>query len=149
MNATEASNYKISVMSKDEISTAINWARNEGWNPGIHDAAAFYQAVPTGFLAGKYNDQIIATISAVKYGSHFGFIGLYIVMNGFICTTIFLIKALKPVIPAQAGIQTRFVTKGPSIFRKLSSSFYPWCTHRATIRNFRIGASNKFTAIPL
>jgi ribosomal protein S18 acetylase RimI-like enzyme len=83
MNALETSNYKISVMSQDEISTAIDWARNEGWNPGIHDAATFYQADPTGFLAGKYNDQIIATISAVKYGSDFGFIGLYIVKDEF------------------------------------------------------------------
>jgi hypothetical protein len=83
MNATEVPNYKISIMSQNELSTAINWARNEGWNPGIHDAAAFYQADPTGFLAGKYNDQIIATISAVKYGSHFGFIGLYIVKDEF------------------------------------------------------------------
>jgi GNAT superfamily N-acetyltransferase len=83
MNAIEASIYKISVMSQNEISTAINWAKNEGWNPGIHDATAFYQADPTGFLAGKYNDQIIASISAVKYGSHFGFIGLYIVKNEF------------------------------------------------------------------
>lgn len=83
MNSTEAANYKISVMSQDEIPTAINWAKNEGWNPGIYDAAAFYQADATGFLAGKYNDQIIATISAAKYGSHFGFIGLYIVKNEF------------------------------------------------------------------
>lgn len=83
MNATEASNYKISVMSQNEISTAINWARGEGWNPGIHDAAAFYKADPTGFLAGKYNDQIIAIILAVKYGSDFGFIGLYIVKEAF------------------------------------------------------------------
>lgn len=83
MNSIEASNYRISVMSQNEISTAINWARDEGWNPGIHDAAAFYQADTTGFLAGKYNDQIIATISAVKYGSDFGFIGLYIVKDTF------------------------------------------------------------------
>jgi GNAT superfamily N-acetyltransferase len=83
MNATEASNYKISVMSQDELSTAINWARNEGWNPGVHDAAAFYQADPTGFLSGKYNNQIIASISAVKYGNDFGFIGLYIVKDEF------------------------------------------------------------------
>jgi ribosomal protein S18 acetylase RimI-like enzyme len=83
MNSFEASEYKISAMSLDELSTAISWARNEGWNPGINDAAAFYQADPTGFLAGKYNDQIIATISAVKYGSDFGFIGLYIVKDEF------------------------------------------------------------------
>ncbi len=83
MNIYEASNYKISIMSQDEISTAIDWARHEGWNPGLHDADAFYQADPTGFLAGKYNDQIMATISAVKYGSDFGFIGLYIVKEAF------------------------------------------------------------------
>ena len=83
MNATDSSTYKISIMSQDELSTAINWARDEGWNPGIHDAAAFYQADPTGFLAGKYQDQIIATISAVKYGSDFSFIGLYIVKEKF------------------------------------------------------------------
>lgn len=83
MNIYEASNYKISIMSQDEISTAIDWARHEGWNPGLHDADAFYQADPTGFLAGKYNDQIIATISAVKYGTDFGFIGLYIVKEAF------------------------------------------------------------------
>jgi ribosomal protein S18 acetylase RimI-like enzyme len=83
MNGIKAPYYKISIMSQSEISTAINWAKNEGWNPGIHDAVAFYQADPTGFLAGKYNDQIIATISAVKYGSHFGFIGLYIVKDAF------------------------------------------------------------------
>lgn len=83
MNIYEASNYKISIMSQDELSTAIDWARHEGWNPGLHDADAFYQTDPTGFLAGKYNDQIIATISAVKYGSDFGFIGLYIVKEAF------------------------------------------------------------------
>lgn len=83
MNSIEASNYKISAMPQDDLSTAIDWARNEGWNPGLHDADAFYQADPTGFLAGRYDDQIIATISAVKYGSDFGFIGLYIVKEAY------------------------------------------------------------------
>lgn len=83
MSVYEAPDYKICIMSQHELSTTIDWARSEGWNPGIHDADAFYQADPTGFLAGKYNDQIIATISAVKYGSDFGFIGLYIVKEAF------------------------------------------------------------------
>lgn len=82
-NTSEAARYKIAVMSEQELSTAIGWASDEGWNPGMHDTAAFYQADPTGFLAGKYDDQIIATISAVKYGQDFGFIGLYIVKNEF------------------------------------------------------------------
>jgi GNAT superfamily N-acetyltransferase len=83
MTPIEASNYKISVMSPSDLETAVCWAKNEGWNPGIHDASAFYQADATGFLAGKYNGQIIATISAVKYGADFGFIGLYIVEKNF------------------------------------------------------------------
>lgn len=70
-------------MSPPEIGIAISWAQQEGWNPGIHDASAFYTADPTGFLAGHYDNQIIATISAVKYGSSFGFIGLYLVKEEF------------------------------------------------------------------
>lgn len=83
MKPTENSRYKISVMSQNEMQTAMRWAQKEGWNPGINDASAFYVADPTGFLVGKYNDEPIATISAVKYGSSFGFIGLYIVSDEF------------------------------------------------------------------
>lgn len=83
MNSIEASNYEITVMAPGELDTAVGWAKAEGWNPGVHDASAFYQADPTGFLAGKYNGNIVATISAVKYGAGFGFIGLYIVESSF------------------------------------------------------------------
>lgn len=82
-NTNKAARYKIAVMPKQDLSTAIGWAKDEGWNPGVKDTAVFYQADPTGFLAGKYDEHIIATISAVKYGHDFGFIGLYIVKNEF------------------------------------------------------------------
>ncbi len=75
--------YSISIMPLAEVSIAIGWAQKEGWNPGINDAAAFYAADPTGFLVGKYDGKPVATISAVKYGSTFGFIGLYIVAEEF------------------------------------------------------------------
>ncbi|OYY73733.1 MAG: GNAT family N-acetyltransferase [Gammaproteobacteria bacterium 28-57-27] len=75
--------YQISVMSQDELQTAIDWAGAEGWNPGLDDAVAFYAADNQGFLLGKINDQAVATISAVKYGNSFGFIGLYIVAEPF------------------------------------------------------------------
>ena len=71
--------YAISAMSAEELQTAIDWAGAEGWNPGLDDAACFYAADNQGFLVGKINGQPIASISAVKYGDSFGFIGLYIV----------------------------------------------------------------------
>lgn len=83
MKPIDNSKFTISVMSRDELNTAITWVAKEGWNPGINDASAFYAADATGFLVGKYDETPIATISAVKYGQSFGFIGLYIVHEAF------------------------------------------------------------------
>ncbi|WP_333875212.1 GNAT family N-acetyltransferase [Methylobacter sp.] len=72
-------NYKIRTMSRDEINMAIDWAATEGWNPGLYDADCFYATDPEGFLVGELNNEPIATISSVKYGQTFGFVGFYIV----------------------------------------------------------------------
>ncbi|MGI0484616.1 GNAT family N-acetyltransferase [Pantanalinema rosaneae CENA516] len=66
-------------MTRDEAALAIEWAASEGWNPGLYDADCFYSADPQGFLVGEINQQPIATISAIKYGDTFGFLGFYIV----------------------------------------------------------------------
>jgi len=71
--------YRIRTMRSDEVAVALELAREEGWNPGQCDAHAFYEADPEGFLAGELDGRIIGTISAVRYGKKFGFIGLYIV----------------------------------------------------------------------
>ena len=72
-------NYTIRAMTRDEINIAIDWAAVEGWNPGMHDADSFYAADPNGYFIGELNNEPIATISAVKYGETFGFMGFYIV----------------------------------------------------------------------
>jgi ribosomal protein S18 acetylase RimI-like enzyme len=66
-------------MNRLEVDLAIEWAAEEGWNPGINDADCFYSADKHGFLVGLLDNEPIATISVVKYGEHFGFLGLYIV----------------------------------------------------------------------
>lgn len=66
-------------MNLIEVNLAVEWAAKEGWNPGIHDADCFYSADPNGFLVGLLNDEPIATLSVVKYGESFGFLGFYIV----------------------------------------------------------------------
>jgi ribosomal protein S18 acetylase RimI-like enzyme len=71
--------YTIRTMTRKELHIAVEWAAIEGWNPCLHDADCYYCADPNGFLIGLLGDEPIATISAVKYGKSFGFIGFYIV----------------------------------------------------------------------
>lgn len=66
-------------MTRCDLDVAVAWAAAEGWNPGLHDADCFYAADPTGFLMGVLDGEPIASISVVKYGQTFGFVGFYIV----------------------------------------------------------------------
>ncbi|RYE11228.1 MAG: GNAT family N-acetyltransferase [Hyphomicrobiales bacterium] len=65
-------------LDSGEVATLVDWAAAEGWNPGIGDAAAFHAADPGGFLGAFVDGEMVAGISAVAYGEHCGFIGLYI-----------------------------------------------------------------------
>jgi predicted acetyltransferase len=69
----------IHLMNRSEVETAIQWATQEGWNPGLHDGDCFFQTDPTGFFAAKANDQIVGTVSVVKYSADFAFAGFFIV----------------------------------------------------------------------
>lgn len=66
-------------MSRAEVDLMIDWARVEGWNPGLHDAGPFHAADPEGFLIGLLNGEPIGTISVVRYPGLYGFLGLFIV----------------------------------------------------------------------
>lgn len=75
----QKSSYTIRVMTRQEVDIVIDWAAAEGWNPGLYDADCFYAADPNGFLIGLLGDEPVATVSVVKYGDSFGFLGFYIV----------------------------------------------------------------------
>lgn len=84
--ATELEGYVIRRMERPELDHAVAQAATEGWNPGLHDAEAFWAADPGGFFLGLLQGHPTASISAVRYeadGSRpaFGFIGLYIVQR--------------------------------------------------------------------
>jgi GNAT superfamily N-acetyltransferase len=72
--------FRIATMNRDEVGFAIRLAADEGWNPGLHDAASFQAADPDGFLVGRLDGEPIGCVSAVSYPGQFGFIGLYIVV---------------------------------------------------------------------
>lgn len=71
--------YTIRRMRADEVQIAIDWAQQEGWNPGIHDAETFYQADHQGFFVGEIAGFPVSVGSAVVYDDQFAFCGLYIV----------------------------------------------------------------------
>ena len=73
----------IRTMTRADLDLAVEWAAQEGWNPGLRDADAFFAADPDGFLIGELDGEPIGCISAVCYGEAFGFLGFYIVRREF------------------------------------------------------------------
>ncbi|HWU09180.1 MAG TPA: GNAT family N-acetyltransferase [Streptomyces sp.] len=73
-------------MAKYEIVTAgirdmarfREWADDEQWNPGKLDHLPFHAADPHGFFLGRLDTEPVTSVSAVRYGADFGFIGFYI-----------------------------------------------------------------------
>jgi hypothetical protein len=70
-------------MQPEEMDLAIEWAADEGWNPGLYDGPVFYATDPAGFFVGLLNGEPIGCISTVAYDGHFGFLGFYIVKPAF------------------------------------------------------------------
>lgn len=62
-----------------EFAIAIDWAAAEGWNPGLDDLPVFHQTDPAGFLMGYIDGRPVSSISVVRYGANYGFLGFYIV----------------------------------------------------------------------
>ncbi len=56
-------------MGREEVEIAVDWAEQEGWNPGIHDAE----------VIAELDGEPIGSISVVNYSEAFAFAGLYIV----------------------------------------------------------------------
>ncbi|MBX3582498.1 MAG: GNAT family N-acetyltransferase [Rhizobiaceae bacterium] len=65
-------------LAEVEIERLVRWADEEGWNPGIGDATAFRAADPSGFIGAFVDGEMVAGISAIRYGLSYGFVGLYI-----------------------------------------------------------------------
>jgi GNAT superfamily N-acetyltransferase len=66
-----------------EVELFADWAAAEGWNPGRSDAAVFHATDPGGFLLGRLEGEPIASVSLVRYGPDYGFLGFYIVRPEF------------------------------------------------------------------
>ncbi|MGD9571770.1 MAG: GNAT family N-acetyltransferase [Thermoleophilia bacterium] len=68
-------------MRRDELDELVGWAADEGWNPGLGDAALFWDTDPEGFVAAEHEETgaLIGGGSIVSYDGLFGFMGFFIV----------------------------------------------------------------------
>ncbi|WP_415403502.1 GNAT family N-acetyltransferase [Tateyamaria sp. SN3-11] len=64
---------------QSDLAQVLDWAAEEGWNPGLEDAAAFFAADPSGFFVALDDGTPQAAISVVNHSDSFAFLGLYIV----------------------------------------------------------------------
>ena len=62
-----------------EFKMVIDWAAEEGWNPGLDDLITFHAVDPQGFMIGYFDGEPISAISVVRYSNDYGFLGFYIV----------------------------------------------------------------------
>ena len=72
------SRFEIGVASVGDTMLMAQWATDEGWNVGLTDPLAFLAADPEGFLMGRVDGEPLVSISVVKQGAGFGFLGFYI-----------------------------------------------------------------------
>ena len=77
------SEFAVRSIRPGELELVLEWARQEGWNPGLDDSLAFLEADPSGFFVGSIGEVPVGSISVVKYGDSFAFLGLYIVHPDF------------------------------------------------------------------
>ncbi|MEU5718906.1 GNAT family N-acetyltransferase [Streptomyces sp. NPDC020403] len=71
-------NFEITTASAHDITLLGEWAHAEGWNPGLTDGQAFFAADPCGFLVGRLDGEPVSSVSVVRYGADFGFLGFYL-----------------------------------------------------------------------
>ena len=76
-------NLDLKKLNKSGLKTLMQWASNEGWNPGKHDVEVFWNTDPAGFFGFYLDDILIAGGAIISYQNEFGFMGLFIVHHDF------------------------------------------------------------------
>ena len=66
-------------MTRAELDELVEWAAQEGWNPGLHDADAYWATDPAAFITAELQGEMIGGGAITAYGDAFGFMGLFIV----------------------------------------------------------------------
>ena len=76
-------NFTIRIIENNEFSKVTNWARLEGFAPGLDDISIYKNTDNQGIWVGCLNEEPIGSIACVKYNVEYAFIGLFIVRKEF------------------------------------------------------------------
>lgn len=79
MTRRDRTDVQIRNATNDDVSVFIEWARREGWNPGIHDGECHYAVDPTGWFLAEEGGEITGTLVVTNYDPSFSFGGFYII----------------------------------------------------------------------
>ncbi|WP_128378229.1 GNAT family N-acetyltransferase [Streptomyces cavernae] len=74
-----AADLVISTATLEDWEVVGGWAAEEGWNPGVGDAASFFAQDPEGFFIGRLHGEPVSAVSVVNYGADYAFLGFYLV----------------------------------------------------------------------
>ena len=66
-------------MTPADMRTVLQWARDEGWNPGAGDDVFYLPADPGGFFVAERDGRLIGSIGMPLFGDHYAVAGLFIV----------------------------------------------------------------------
>lgn len=72
---------KIRPLQRNDISLVTQWARGEGFAPGIGDVSIYRHTDRQGLWVGWLGKQPVGCIAGVRYNSDYGFIGLFLVVK--------------------------------------------------------------------
>ena len=75
--------FKIRIILNNELQQVTDWAKLEGFAPGLDDISIYKNTDKQGIWVGCLNGLPIGSISCVKYNSSYGFIGLFIVKKEY------------------------------------------------------------------
>ncbi|TLU83452.1 MAG: GNAT family N-acetyltransferase [Chlorobium sp.] len=67
-------------LDRQQVETLVGWARDEGWDPGVHDAEIFCAVFPDAFYGYFLDGRMIGGGSLVSYNGEYGFMGFFIVL---------------------------------------------------------------------
>lgn len=80
---TPTANLSIRCMEKKDLEMVMNWCKEEEWNVGKYDAAAYYTLDPKGHFLFLLDEQPVGAISIVRYSSQLLAIGPFIVKKEY------------------------------------------------------------------